>query len=94
MAPRTMTDLEIMQKFLETSEIVSELRIATARIEEKVDTLVNAQSRCGEHDDRLRAVEVTTGRLNQNFNAGAWIAAFFITAVGALASFATWFKGH
>lgn len=93
MAPRGLTDVEIMQKFIETSEIITELRVATARIEEKVDTLVAAQARCQNHAERLSEVEITTGKLSQNFRAGAWIVGTLLALIGTLASIAAWVRG-
>ncbi len=93
MAPRSLTDVEIMQKFIETSEIIAEMRVATARIEEKVDTLVSAQSRCQDHASRLRDVEVQTGKLEQNFRNGAWVVGALLALVGTIASVAAWVKG-
>ena len=84
MAPRSLTDVEIMQKFIETSEIIAEMRVATARIEEKVDTLVSAQSRCQDHASRLRDVEVQTGKLEQNFRNGAWVVGVLLALVGVI----------
>lgn len=93
MAPRGLTDVEIMQKFIETSEIITELRVATARIEEKVDTLVAAQARCQNHAERLNDVEVATGKLEQNFRNGAWIVGVLLALVGTVASVAAWVRG-
>lgn len=93
MAPRGLTDVEIMEKFVETTEMISEMRIATARIETKVDALVAAQARCQNHAERLNEVEITTGKLGQNFRAGAWIVGTVLALIGTLATVAAWFKG-
>ncbi len=77
-----MTDVEIMQRFINTTEAINEMRVTTARIETKVDNLIVAQARCVNHGERIKALEVTTGKLAHNFKWAAWLVGIFFTAAG------------
>jgi hypothetical protein len=83
MAPRNLSDIDIMQRFIDSTEDFNEMRVAVARIETAVTDLVQARVRCEDHAVRLRKVENSTGKLWQTVKVAAWVIGTIIALAGA-----------
>jgi hypothetical protein len=89
-----MTDREIMQRFVDTTEAIGEVKTAVARIETKVDALVAAQARCTDHATRLKEAEKSITKIEHDRSIAGWLIGLAFAIVGAIASMAAFFRGE
>lgn len=94
MTTRGLSDTDIMQRFLETTETIGEVKTAVARIETKVDALVAAQARCTDHATRLKEAEKSITKIEHGRSIAGWLIGLALAIVGAISSMAAFFRGE